>query len=548
MQLVNHIDLSSFSNVAQSESRGSKSFLSNTGAPGPCNLSLNPPLGLLKSANIHRSLTFFSGIHLLSDEGIEWIEHQVGDKVNCAKLNALELPWTCPRLLHDDATILSDSVTKLPCREIVELYVSRYTSSFQSLVFPVISKSIFTKTLDLAYGPPGVFGYASARACVWSFLSLVGMFGFDINTYGAVDCGSYISEARGLLPSIIHEMTVDGLQSLVMLVQIEFFLGDLQSAAVSISIATRLLYKLGTHTASANPNQSLHPSHYDKSRLECHMRDLFWVCYSFDKDICLRIGQPPSINDSECDLSLPLEYARLQNLNMLRDNIASDDRVLPLFPWDIRLSMIKSEAYTTLYSAKAHFKSDSEVLESIRHLDAALEQWRLSLEPEIRPLLCHTPDTSVRTGLNTQQVMLCLAYYHCVSIIHQASDRRNISGLFHAGIELEGISSSATISTTASRSTLSLLQTTLPSLKGECFWVVLFYILTANLSLFCKILRDPLQPESSHDVNILQDIPALLNKIPIRYLTPAEIMHLKFLNGFTAEFARLAMCATSKAQ
>ncbi|KAL5359571.1 hypothetical protein BJX96DRAFT_59613 [Aspergillus floccosus] len=30
-----------------------------------------------------------SGIHLLSDEGLEWIEHQVGEKVNRAELKCI---------------------------------------------------------------------------------------------------------------------------------------------------------------------------------------------------------------------------------------------------------------------------------------------------------------------------------------------------------------------------------------------------------------------------------------------------------------------------
>ena len=251
--------------------------------------------------------------------------------------------------------------------------------------------------------------------------------------------------------------------------QLQYFLGDLESAAVSISIATRLLYKVGAHTTSATPHHPLNLTSYDKSVLECHVRDLFWVCYSFDKDICLRIGQPPSINDSDCDLSLPPEYAQLQNINIHRDDLTPDDHVLPLFPWDIRLSIIKSEAYSTLYSTKAYMKSDSEILESIRHLDAALEQWRLSLDSDIRPMLCYTPGNIVRKSFNTQEIILRLAYYHCVSIIHQAIDRRNVSA-FGSGIGNEGIKSSSNLSATASRSTFSLLQTTLPSLKGECFW------------------------------------------------------------------------------
>ncbi|RDK42471.1 hypothetical protein M752DRAFT_16591 [Aspergillus phoenicis ATCC 13157] len=286
---------------------------------------------------------------------------------------------------------------------------------------------------------------------------------------------------------------------------------------------------------------------YNKSTSECHLRDLFWVCYSFDKDICLRIGQPPSINDSDCDLSLPLEYGRMQNINIHRDDLTPDDHTLPLFPWDIRLSIIKSEIYQVLYSTKASFKSASEVLEGIRHLDAVLEHWRLSLDPDIRPLLYYTPNIPVSTVLNTQGVILRLSYYHCVSMIHQASDRHNIPEL-GAGFESEGIRSSVKITTTASRSTLALLQATIPSLKGECCWVVIFYIITAAQCLFRHILKEPLQFESSQDVEMLHQVPALLGSIPIRHLTPAEIIHLKFMNGFTTELARLGRCAIWKAQ
>lgn len=216
-------------------------------------------------------------------------------------------------------------------------------------------------------------------------------------------------------------------------------------------------------------NRSVNLPQYNKSTFECHLRDLFWVCYSFDKDICLRMGQPPSINDSDCDLSLPLEYVRLQNINIHRDDLTPDDHILPLFPWDIRLSIIKSEIYQALYSTKASFKSASQVLEGIRHLDSVLEQWRLSLDPDIRPMLYYTTNIPVATDLNTQGVILRLSYYHCVAMIHQASDRHNIPEL-GSGFESEGICSSIKITTIASRSTIALLQITLPSLKGESYW------------------------------------------------------------------------------
>lgn len=415
------------------------------------------------------------GIDLFSDRGRKWIESRTGEKVNLETLFTLELPWANTLQLHTESNI-----AELPSRLIVENYAEMYCSSPHVLVFPVISKSLFTRTLDLAYAHERAAGSDSAKACVYAFLSVVTQFGYGDNMREAIDCGSYASAAQGFMAQMVQEMTLDGLQSLIMLVcalsfpcrvvrngvdeaqvQFQYFLGDLQAAAVSVSIATRLLYAFGAHTLSDSSRS------YDKSVPECHIRDLFWLCYSFDKDICLRTGQPPSIHDVCCDLTLPTGYAQLQDSNILRDTVSIDRHTLPLYPFDLRLSQIKSEAYQDLYSASAHRKSNPEILSSIRALDEALEQWRLSLHPEFRPTLWFSPDTPV-SAMNTQTTMLRLAYYHCVTIIHQASER--CKSCPEHGPEHDGIRSSINLTMNASRSTLSYLQTALPVVKGECFW------------------------------------------------------------------------------
>jgi hypothetical protein len=177
-------------------------------------------LGSLRCSAFHGGrVAYFNSIHLLSDEGRRWIERQVGEKVSHEKLYALELPWMNPSRLNEDTTMSSfDYAPDLPSRKIVHMYVVRYTSSFQSLVFPVIGRSLFSKTLDLAYGPRHAFGHASAKACVYSFLSFVTLFGFDDDVHGAAGWSSYASASQILIPHIIQETTVDGVQSLLMLV------------------------------------------------------------------------------------------------------------------------------------------------------------------------------------------------------------------------------------------------------------------------------------------------------------------------------------------
>jgi hypothetical protein len=418
---------------------------------------------------ILNNLAYFRGHYVFSEQGQRWIEAQVGERNVFDKLLSLELPW--PQLPDSSAPL-----PELPHRLNVEMLIVVYTSSPESLVFPVVSRSIFKDTLDLAYSPAQPAGSASAKACVYAFLSLVSLFGFESSILGTMDCRSYASAAQSFLTAVIQQMTLDGLQSLIMLVsivfscdldcvtdqgcqvQLQYFVGDLQSAATTLSIATRFLYTLGAHVPPTSPLA------YDKRNRECHLRDLFWLCYSFDKDICLRTGQPPCINDTHCDLTLPPDYVRLRDSNLQPNTPQSYEHTTPLFPWDLCLSMLKSQVHQDLYTAHSLKKSAPELLSSIRNLDEKLEQWRVSLPAAFRPTLYFFPATPVSADLNTITVMLRLAYYHCVTVIHQASSRCDREGPIPAGI-----ASSTRLSIAASRSTLWYLERVLPLVHGECF-------------------------------------------------------------------------------
>jgi hypothetical protein len=155
----------------------------------------------------------------------EWIEARTGESVNFENIYAMELPWAnASRILDNSGT---RSEIKLPSRSIVEGYARLWCTSFEGLVFPIISKWLFTETLDLAYGLGHVFGSGSARACVYSFLALVTLFEFGDNLHGAMDCGSYASAAQNLMPQIMQEMTPTGLEALVMLVRVPPLYGSL---------------------------------------------------------------------------------------------------------------------------------------------------------------------------------------------------------------------------------------------------------------------------------------------------------------------------------
>lgn len=79
------------------------------------------------------------------------------------------------------------------------------------------------------------------------------------------------------------------------------------------------------------------------------------------------------------------------------------------------------------------------------------------------------------------------------------------------------------------------------------FRIIIYYPITAILALFSNILSNPLDETAPGDLEILRSAPALFKGIPIRKLTLAELTHLKFLDAFSMELARLGGLAIQKA-
>ncbi|KAJ5561708.1 hypothetical protein N7461_000469, partial [Penicillium sp. DV-2018c] len=489
-------------------------------------------------------LRLLNGIALMSEEGQRWIESRACAKMAPNVLRAFRLPWQNAGGLPIQNLRYLDAVFELPPRSLIEKLVAVYCSSFQCLAFPVISRSLFAKTLDLAYGQCGIHGFVSARTCIYAFMALVRLFGFDDELPEEISWLQYANEAERLLPSVIQEMTSDGLQTLVMLTQYQYFAGELHSAEAFVSIASRFIYAFDAHLRPG-------PTLYDKRIAECHLRDLFWMCYSFDKDLAMRTGQPPTICDAHCDMTLPTGYVQMQNSNIQRTAVSITPYTVPLFPWDLRLSKIKYRVYDSLYSATAFYRAPSEILSMIRLIDDALEEWRLSLHPDFRPSLSFSQHTPVSIALNTQAIMLRLAYYHCVFIVHQAS-ARFLSLTKDAYRQIEGIDGRLSLSVNACRSSVIYLQTALPAIKSECFWYEIqrprLDRVDSIFGIFSNLLENPLGPSAAADLDILNNFPETVRQIPIRRLTLGEMVQQEFLDDFTTELARLGRCAYEKAR
>lgn len=285
------------------------------------------------------------------------------------------------------------------------------------------------------------------------------------------------------------------------------------------------------------------------------LRLLFWLCYIFDKDISLRMNQPPLMSEDYCDMTLPEGYVNSHLFlpdedPSLSSRLDFDKNPFPLFPGELRLCRFKDKTTRLLYSAQAVNKTEAELFQNIRELDDELEQWRLSIVPEYRPSLSINelaeecimkqipgPVTGMR------RIVLHLEYHHLMTTIHRASGRCSVpsaeGNTKEPGFAPGGVTSSIELTIEASRSTLIFLKTATRNLEAAAFWAMVFYPTAAIMAIFLNVLQYPLAPTVESDLKLLASAATTIRAMPQARLTRRELAHLDMMDEFVAELVHL---------
>lgn len=243
------------------------------------------------------------------------------------------------------------------------------------------------------------------------------------------------------------------------------FSGNVAAASTYLSVAYRFLSILGAHANSEYSIAMSHGQEYRSSKNH-YLRRVFWHCYMYDKDICLRAGYPTIIDDDHCDLTLPLGYKQIENFNWSRDG--SD-----CIPGDMRLTIIKSKMIRLLYCAKACYASDVRLLKDIRELDEELETWRMLIPSQYRPNLSSSYRIQLESHWERPKqvhiVVIHFEYYFLLAWIHSASGRCRIRTLGEMNYKAS-VSSCQALALQASRSTLANLAVVSQLFHSGDFW------------------------------------------------------------------------------
>ncbi|KAL2826061.1 fungal-specific transcription factor domain-containing protein [Aspergillus cavernicola] len=377
---------------------------------------------------------------------------------------------------RDSGNLISQ---KWPPKPLVQLRIHQFSKTGLYSVFPianivVLQTLLDENILDNQTQPTGV----ADLACLPAFA--------DANP------DAYLRAVLALLPRLIMEdASLRSLETIVILFVYIFPLGQPESGELLLAVAVRMLYILGGNRYSA--------AHQPEGE---HLRALFWICYSIDKDLAVRFGRPPSIKDIDCDLRLPDNYISSWSDDQFFLRPLSPQQLL--FPSDIRLAFIKSKIYTFLYSDHGRTQPEARRLQRVRELDEELSDLKSRFPDSFWPDLFATGEAPDYTfhDLSLRGVNLHLEYYYCLGKIHGASNAYDSSS--PQGWSF--LPSSAELFYQESRTMLLYVSRIRIFLNWHTFWIHAQFILTAIVSLFRHLITSPTAYTFGTDLQLLENV------------------------------------------
>ncbi|KAF8458322.1 fungal-specific transcription factor domain-containing protein [Terfezia claveryi] len=311
----------------------------------------------------------------------------------------------------------------------------------------------------------------------------------------------YFQNAAGLLTELLLKnsdlMTIQAILAMSLFMQ---GTANPQPSYFLIAAAVRLANSIGMHRRG---------SWFGLSAVEVEQRRrVFWIMYLLDKEIALRSGRPGAINDDDVNVDLPEEDPADGVGNI---PLAGGKTKVNLFRLIAQFSTIEGKVYMHLYSAKASRQTDQEILNTIGDLDLELEKWKTSVPIEIRP------DNEIKVDegpLVLHVVMLHFAYHNCLTTIHRMSIHHGywtsrLSNYAISGLSAKPLNprvfSSAALCVSAARSSINLIKY-INANDCPCIWLIMYYPVSALVTLFANILQNPLDLRARPDLRLMHNV------------------------------------------
>ncbi|CEI38860.1 hypothetical protein FVEN_g11259 [Fusarium venenatum] len=484
-----------------------------------------------------------SGFSIFSPKGVSWVNSKTGDdsfQRTISDISVDDHKWTNwkPEVFGDlfQRPIFRPLPPKTEALSLLQDYFDNF-----NCIFPLFHQPTFMHLVQMQYSsePYQGSGWWASLNCALAIAHRLRVMSNLVPQDEDEKAWGYLKNAIGVFPELTMRNT--DLLSVQALLGMALFLQGTpnpQPTFLLVSAAMRLAQSIGLHKRGTGFN--LNPIEIEQRKR------VFWIAYMLDKDLCLRAGRPPAQDDDDMNVELP-DADPVDNIGNIP--LADGKGKMNLFRVMCEFATIESEVYKRLYSVQATKQSDGELLNTIGELDQKLEEWKDSIPIDYRPE--HDINAS-HTPLILHVVMLHLTYYNCLTTIHRMSVHHGYWTSRLANYAIQGLNarplnprvfSSAALCTAAARASVSLLKY-VPQGDFACVWMILYFPVSALVTLFGNILQNPLDPRAKSDTRLMNIVVTFLSMLG----QEAEQGGVHRMLGICAEFERIAKAVIDKAE
>ncbi|KAH6626322.1 fungal-specific transcription factor domain-containing protein [Chaetomium sp. MPI-SDFR-AT-0129] len=484
-----------------------------------------------------------SGFSIFSPKGVQWVNEKMGDSSFQQMISDVSIDdhkWTAwkPDVFGDlfRRTVFRDLPPKPEALSLLKDFFENF-----NCIFPLFHQPTFMHLVERQYSNDPYTGSGW-----WASLNVALAIAHRLRVMSNLvpqeedeKAWAYMKNAMATFSELIMRNT--DLLSVQALLGMSLFMQGTpnpQPSTLLIATAIRLSHTIGLHKRGTGFN--LNPIEIEQRKR------VFWIAYMLDKDSCLRSGRPPAQDDADMNVELP-DADPADGIGNIP--LADGKGKMNLFRVMCELAIVESRVYTKLYSTKATKQTDGELLNTIGELDKELEDWKdripIDFRPEHEIKASHTP-------LILHIVMLHFNYYNCLTTIHRMSIHHGYWTSRLSDFAIQGLNarplnprifSSAALCTSAARASISLLKY-IPQGDFSCVWMVLYFPVSALVTLFGHILQNPLDPRAKSDTKLMNVVVNFLSMLGHE----AETGGVHRMLGVCSEFDRIAKVVIEKAE
>ncbi|KAG9956632.1 hypothetical protein KCU61_g9673, partial [Aureobasidium melanogenum] len=485
-----------------------------------------------------------SGFSIFSPKGIQWVNEKTGDSsfrdmiTQAATDDRAWATWK-PEVFDD---IFSRKIYRpLPPKPEALALLKEFFDNF-NCVFPLFHEPTFMHLVDKHYSLDPYEGSGW-----WASLNVALAISHRLRIIGEDDARQEDAKAWGYLKNalaVFSELTMrnNDLLSVQALLGMALFMQGTpnpQPGFFLVAAAIRLAHSIGLHKRGSD---------FNLNEIESEQRKrVFWIGYLMDKDICLRSGRPPIQDDDDMNVELPSENPP-DNIGVV--SLGEGKGKVNLFRIQCLFALIQSKVYKLLYSVKAARQTDGELLNTIGDLDQELEEWKDSIPLEFRPE--HEIKMPSESPMMLHIVVMHFAYYNCLTTIHRMSVHHGywtsrLSNYAIAGLNARPLNPrvfmSAALCVNAARTSISLVKF-IPSRDHACVWLLVYYPVSALVTLFANILQNPQDARARSDLKLMNSMTGFLQML----CSEDGNIHCRRMASICKEFERIARVVLDKAE